>query len=60
MNNNMKTLTQAETADYLEAATIINTMDAGHAIAHWGISGEGFRFMLVNDCHGNAVVTESV
>lgn len=58
--NSMKTLTESETADYLEAATIINTMDGGHAIAHWGISREGFRFMLVNDCHGNTVVTESL
>lgn len=58
--NNMKTLTEAEAADYLEAATIINTMDAGHAIAHLGINGAGIRFMLMNDCGGNTVVTESL
>lgn len=56
----MKSLTQAETADYLESATIINTMDCGHAIAHIGVTDTGIRFMLVNDCYGNTVVTESL
>lgn len=56
----MRNLTPEETANYLEAATIINSMDAGHAITHMGINEFGIRFMLVTDCWENSVVTEGM
>lgn len=56
----MKTLTTQETADFLEAATIETSHDAGHAIVHVGISETGSRFVLLNDMRGISVVSESM
>lgn len=55
----MQHLNLQQAADYLEAATIDSTTDHGHAIAHTGISAAGTRFVLVNDCHGRTVLSES-
>ena len=56
----MKHLTPEETADYLGAATITNSMDAGHAITHMGISASGHRFMLVTNDREETVLTEGM
>ena len=56
----MKHLRPEETADYLEAATITNSMDAGHAITHMGVSASGHRFMLVTNCREETVLTEGL
>lgn len=56
----MKTLTQTETADYLEAATVIKSMDAGFAITHMGYNAAGVKFLLITDCHGQTTVTEGL
>lgn len=55
----MKTLTMQQTADYLEGATIQHTHDSGHAVTHIGTNAAGVRFVLVNDCSGQTVVTEA-
>lgn len=56
----MRVLNLNETADFLEAATIKNTIDAGHAIIHTGTSEAGSSFILVNDFNGESVLTESL
>lgn len=56
----MQYLTLEQTADYLEAANIEATCDAGHAIVHIGRNAAGIRFVLVNDVLGQTVVTESL
>lgn len=56
----MKQLTMQQTADYLEAATIMHSHDAGHAITHVGTNAAGVSFVLVNDYTGQTVVTESM
>lgn len=54
----MQQLNLSETADYLEAATIHETHEAGHAIIHIGVSGAGLRFVLINDCWGQTILNE--
>ncbi|WP_165873558.1 hypothetical protein [Parasulfuritortus cantonensis] len=56
----MQYLTLEQTADYLEAATIEATHDAGYAIVHIGRNAADTRFVLVNDALGQTVVTESL
>ncbi|WP_314973124.1 hypothetical protein [Comamonas testosteroni] len=56
----MRTLTPEETADYLEASTVIKSMDAGFAITHMGINAAGIRFLLMTDCHEKTTVTEGM
>ena len=56
----MQQLTLEQQADYLDSATIESTMDAGHAIIHAGTNEAGVRFVMVNDCFGRTVVTESM
>jgi len=55
----MRVLNLNQTVDFLESATIKNTIDAGHAIVHMGVSEAGSRFVLINDCNGESVLTES-
>lgn len=55
----MRNLSLAEAADYLEAATIEQTFPAGHAVVNVGVNEFGTRFVLVNDCQGQTVVTEA-
>lgn len=55
----MQHLNLQQAADYLEAATIDDTTDTGHAITHTGINAAGTRFVLVNDCHGRTVLVEA-
>lgn len=56
----MQMLTLAQVADYLESATIEETHDKGFVITHFGKNAAGARFVLVNNCFGNSVVTESM
>lgn len=56
----MKTMTLQQTADYLEAATIEQTLDRGHAITHIGTNAAGISFVLVNDYTGQTVVSEAM
>jgi hypothetical protein len=56
----MRLLNLSQTADFIEAAIIETTIEAGHAIIHTGISESGSRFVLVNDYHGQSVLTESM
>ena len=56
----MKHLTPEQTADYLESATITNSMDAGHAITHMGVNAAGQSFIMVTNCWEETVVSEGV
>lgn len=56
----MKQLTMQQTVDYLEAATITHTHDAGHAITHIGTNTAGVPFVLVNDFTGQTAVNEAM
>lgn len=56
----MRMLSLELAADYLEAATIEQTVNEGHAIVHFGMSYAGNRFVLVNNCMGETVLTESM
>ena len=54
----MRNLTLAETADFLELATIATSTDHGFAIVHVGVCEFGESFVLVNDSSGKTVVTQ--
>lgn len=56
----MKILTLEQTADFLDSATIQQTIDTGHAIIHIGQSVFGGKFVLVNNAQGQTVLTESM
>lgn len=56
----MQHLNLEQAADYIEAAIIESTTDIGHAIIHTGTSTTGARFVLVNDCHGQTMLSEAV
>lgn len=49
-----------QAADYLEAATIEQTIEAEHTIIHTGRNAAGVRFVIINDCFGNTVVSEAL
>jgi hypothetical protein len=55
----MQKLTLAQTADYLDSATIERSHDAGHEIIHVGWNANGTRFIMVNNCYGETTVSES-
>lgn len=55
----MKTLNLEQTANYLESASVQQTVNLGYAVVHQGISEAGHSFVLLNDWKGNSVVTES-
>jgi hypothetical protein len=55
----MKSLTIEQTADYLEAATIVSTVNAGWVIMHQGINGFGARFMMMTDMFEATAVSEA-
>ena len=55
----MRVLNLNETADFLETAIINHTVDHGHAITHSGTTEAGLRFVLLNNCDGESVLTES-
>ena len=55
-----QSLTLEQTADYLEAATIENSIDSGCAITHIGTSPSGVKFILTNDAYGCTALTESM
>ena len=52
----MEHITLQQTADFLENATIEQTVEYGHAIVHFGVSEAGSRFVLMNDCNGETVL----
>ena len=58
----MRFLAESETADYLAAAIIEQSIDEEHAIIHTGTAygGDGCRVVLINDCNGQTVLTESL
>lgn len=56
----MQLLNLQQTADYLEAATIEDTIEAGHAVIHIGRTEAGAKFVLVNDHAGMTAVTEGL
>lgn len=56
----MKLIDLAETAAYLETATIEQSIDTGHAIVHTGKNIAGVGFVLVNNYIGDTVLTESM
>lgn len=53
----MHHLTIQEVSAFLEAATIEQTIDEGHAIIHTGTTQSGERFVLVNNLQGETVLT---
>lgn len=54
----MKPLDLNQVADYLADATILQTLDGGVALVHYGITNAGHNFFLINDVNGNSSVTE--
>lgn len=54
----MKALDLTQVADYLAGAIILQTIDGGFALTHYGINSAGNKFFLVNDAEGNSNVTE--
>lgn len=56
----MKKLSLEALADYLETATIMQTLDVKHAIIHEGINASGIRFVIVNNCHGETMLSEAI
>lgn len=54
----MKALDLNQVAEYLENAIILQTIDGGFALTHYGISSVGNKFFLVNDSDGKSFVTE--
>ena len=56
----MQFLTLDQAADYLESATIQTIVDNQFSITHTGVSMMGVKFVLINDAHGNTVLTESL
>lgn len=50
-------LSLEEASDLLATASIENTCDVGHAVIHTGTTEAGLRFVLMNDCHEQTVVT---
>lgn len=53
----MQLMTLQQTADYLEAAIIGETIDTGHVLIHVGTNAAGVPFALVNDVHGKTTLT---
>jgi hypothetical protein len=56
----MHRMTEQDAADFLDAAQIEETHDAGHTVIHIGRSPSGCRFVLVNDCLGRTVLSEAL
>lgn len=56
----MKILDLQQTADYLENANIMQTVNADHAVIHMGKNEAGVSFVLVNDMFGQTALTESL
>ncbi|MFD1555406.1 hypothetical protein ACFSHT_07140 [Paraburkholderia silviterrae] len=56
----MQHLSLDQAADMLEAMTITQTIDAGHAIVHVGTDEAGRRVVLMNDCNGNSVLSSAM
>jgi|GEM_PF-2405375 len=54
----MRFLSLDETAAYLEAATIEQSIDKGHCFVHIGLNAMGGKFVMMNDAQGDTVVTE--
>jgi hypothetical protein len=55
----MEMLDLQQAGNMLEAMTITQTIDVGHAIVHIGTDEHGRRVVLVNDCCGQTMVTTS-
>lgn len=54
----MKALDLTQVVDYLADATILQTIDGGFALTHYGITSAGNKFFLINDAIGNSSVIE--
>lgn len=54
----MKALDLNQVATYLEDATILQTIDSGFALTHFGVTSAGNRFFLTNDATGKSSVLE--
>ena len=56
----MKSLSFEQTADYLDTATIDQSIDDGHAIIHIGKNKVGCKFIMVNNCMDETALSESM
>ncbi|WP_186301575.1 hypothetical protein [Denitromonas halophila] len=56
----MKTMTTEQACDYLDAASIEQTINLGHCVVNHGVSEAGARFTLIHDFHGCACLTEAL
>jgi len=54
----MKALDLNQVADYLAGTTILQTIDGGFALTHYGVTRAGNKFFLINDADGKSVVLE--
>lgn len=56
----MKSLSLEQVADYLDTAIIDQSIDKGHAIIHIGKNKVGCKFIMVNNCMGETMLSESI
>lgn len=56
----MRFISLEESADYLEAATIEQTLREQGTIVHIGKSSAGVRFVLINNIYGQTVLNEAM
>lgn len=56
----MKSITLAQAADYLEVAAIESTTNVGSILVHIGKNAAGVRFVMVNNCDGETMLTEAL
>ncbi|MDP8567187.1 hypothetical protein [Methylophilus aquaticus] len=54
----MKALDLNQVANYIADATILQTIDGGFALTHYGVTSAGNKFFLVNDAEGKSSVLE--
>ena len=56
----MKRMTLKEACAYLESATILESIDHGHTITHFGTNADGVWFVMENDCLGKTYIYETM
>ena len=54
----MKALDLNQVAEYLDEATILQTIDDGFSLIHFGKSNMGNKFFLINNAEGQSAILE--
>lgn len=55
---NMKALNLTQVAEYITDATILQTIDGGFSLVHYGVTKIGNKFFIVNDAEGKSTLFE--